>query len=31
VEVYVPSADVEKRLLRQDVDRLTLTGPRRVN
>lgn len=30
VEVYVLSADVEKRLLRQDVDRLTGLSPRRV-
>lgn len=30
VEVYVLSVDVEKRLLRQDVDKLTNTGPRRT-
>jgi uncharacterized protein YbcI len=30
VEVYVLSVDMEKRLLRQDVDKLTNTGPRRT-
>jgi uncharacterized protein YbcI len=30
VEVYVLSVDVEKRLLRQDVDKLTNSGPRRT-
>jgi uncharacterized protein YbcI len=31
VEIYILSVDVEKRLLRQDVDRLTQVGPRRTN
>ena len=30
VEVYVLAADVEKRLLRQDVDKLTHLGPKRA-
>lgn len=30
VEVYVLAADVEKRLLRQDSEKLTNTGPRRA-
>ncbi len=30
IEVYMLSVDVEKRLLRQDVDRLTQQGPRRT-
>ncbi len=30
VEVYILSLDVEKRLLRQDVDRLSNVGPKRV-
>ena len=30
VEVYVLSADVEKRLLRQDVEKLSEIGPKRV-
>lgn len=31
VEIYMLAQDVEKRLLRQDVDRLTQHGPRRTN
>jgi uncharacterized protein YbcI len=30
VEVYILSVDVEKRLLRQDVERLTSGGPKRA-